>query len=380
MKVAGLFAGIGGVELGLDRAGHSTELVCEIWDPALAVLKDKFEGVDFCRDVRTMTSVPADINLITAGFPCQDLSQAGKTRGIDGERSGLVDHVFKLLDDRAVEWVLLENVPFMLTLERGRAMHRLVSEFEARNYRWAYRVVNSQSFVPQRRERVFFLATNGDSDPAEILLADEVQPPKLATELDRRAHGFYWTEGLRGLGWAIDAVPPLKNGSTIGIPSPPAIILPDGEVVTPDIRDAERLQGFESDWTRAAEEVARPSVRWSLVGNAVTVDAAEWIGARLKNPGEFERDRDRILDGARWPKACRYDGHDRYAVEINSTPKWLPREPLVDFLKFAGKPLSERATKGFLGRTERAKLRFPHGFQDRLRDHLAKQETAKGAA
>src|SRR5690606_35704194 len=82
----------------------------------------------------------------------------------------------------------------------------------------------------------------------------------------RTSFGFYWTEGIRGLGAAVDAVPTLKGGSTIGIPSSPAILLPNGRVVTPDIRDAERLQGFPADWTQPAETVARKSVRWKLVG------------------------------------------------------------------------------------------------------------------
>lgn len=371
MKVAGLFAGIGGVELGLHMVGHETELLCEIWEPAQAVLRTQFENVDLKSDVRSLADVPASTDLLTAGFPCQDLSQAGRTRGIEGERSGLVDHVFRLLDKRKVGWVLLENVPFMLRLDRGKAMDRLVREFEARGYRWAYRVVNSQAFLPQRRERVFFLATTGDVDPADVLMVDDVEPIETETDLDQRAHGFYWTEGLRGLGWAVDAIPPLKNGSTVGIPSPPAIVRPDGSVITPDIRDAERLQGFPADWTLSAEEVSRASLRWSLVGNAVTVDAAKWIGGRLAEPGSYSSSRDLPFVDDRWPKAARFDGTERKAVEISPFPTWQEREPLDDFLRFSGKPLSERATRGFLSRTERAKLRFPAGFQDLLRKHLA---------
>ena len=68
-------------------------------------------------------------------------------------------------------------------------------------------------------------------------------------------HGFYWTEGTRGLGWAADAVPTLKNGSTIGIPSPPAILMPTGVVIQPDIRDARVMLVWEcqtADTDRAA--------------------------------------------------------------------------------------------------------------------------------
>ena len=63
--------------------------------------------------------------------------------------------------------------------------------------------------------------------------------------------------------------------------------MPNGDVVTPGIRDAERLQGFDPDWTLPAEEVRRRGFRWKLVGNAVTVDVAEWIGRRLRNPGAY---------------------------------------------------------------------------------------------
>jgi DNA (cytosine-5)-methyltransferase 1 len=283
-----------------------------------------------------------------------------------------VGHVFRLLDERRVPWVVLENVSFMLHLEQGRGLRTLVEAFEERGYRWAYRVVNSLSFLPQRRERVLFVATTTDVDPADVLLSDEAEPAIAGTDLQLRAHGFYWTEGVRGLGWAPDAVPTLKNGSTVGIPSPPAILLPDGLVITPDIRDAERLQGFDEDWTAAALRVGRASLRWSLVGNAVSVPVAKWLGGRLNQPGHYPVDRDRPLArNGRWPKAARFDGDIRREVAINAFPAWVEREPLHLFLRYPGKPLSARATRGFLTRTERGTLRFPAGFKDALRAHLA---------
>jgi DNA (cytosine-5)-methyltransferase 1 len=370
VKVAGLFAGIGGLESGLADAGHETILLCEIWDPARAVLKKRIRGVPCEKDVCELKSLPANVDLVAAGFPCQDLSQAGLAAGIDGSRSGLVGEVFRLLDQQHVPWVILENVSFMLQLQGGRAMATLVEAFEARGYRWVYRVVNSLSFLPQRRERVLFVATKTDVDPATVLLVDEAEPQLHNTNLSGWAHGFYWTEGLRGLGWAVDAVPTLKGGSTIGIPSPPAIMLPSGDVITPDIRDAERLQGFHTDWTEPAERVAKPSIRWNLIGNAITVPVAAWLGGRLINPAVYDTDRDAELSRrGRWPRAARFDGKRRFAVEISAYPHWTPRRPLAEFLLFPGKPLSVRATNGFLSRAARAKLRFPEGFLERLSEH-----------
>ena len=224
-----------------------------------------------------------------------------------------------------------------------------------------------------------FVAMITDVDPATVLFADDVTPPEPKTSLSTHAHGFYWTEGIRGLGWAPDAIPTLKNGSTVGIASPPAILLPNGRVITPEIRDAERFQGFEPDWTEAATSVGRASLRWSLVGNAVTVPVAKWLGGRLVRPGLYATDRDRDLAaGARWPKAARFDGDQRWRVEIGAFPVWAPRPSLADFLTGAGKPLSARAARGFLSRTERSSLRFTPGFLERIRAHLRFMEGAGG--
>lgn len=368
MKVVALFAGIGGLELGLSQAGHHTIMTCEIWEPAIDVLAQRFPLVPNHPDVATLESIPGRTELLTAGFPCQDLSQAGTVAGIDGPRSGLVEHVFRLLDRQPVPVVVLENVSFMLQLGRGAAMERLTRAFEERGYRWAYRTVNSLAFLPQRRERVFFVASRSELDPSSVLFVDEVQAPDRKTRLDTHAHGFYWTEGTRGLGWAPDAIPTLKNGSTVGIPSPPAIVMPDGRIIKPDIRDAERLQGFPADWT-----ISAPSrLRWSLVGNAVTVPVAAWLGKRLRKPGAYDRARDRPwnIKSRSFPRAARYDGNSRFVVEITDFPTWKPREPLHRFLRYEGTLLSARATAGFLSRAEASSLRFVPGFLDAVRAHL----------
>lgn len=368
MRVAGLFAGIGGLESGLAGAGHQSQVLVETWAPAAAVLAARFPDTPNLGDVRDATSLPAH-DLLTAGFPCQDLSQAGRTAGIGGAKSGLVDHVFRLMDASRSATVLLENVSFMLRLDRGAAMTLLVDAFEARGYRWAYRTVDTLAFLPQRRQRVFLVASRV-LDPAEVLFADEVEPPQLTTAIDRHAHGFYWTEGIRGLGWGQDCVPTLKNGSTVGIASPPAILRPDGTIVTPEIRDAERLQGFAGDWTIAAAEIGMARLRWALVGNAVSVPVARWIGDRLAQPGSYDLGRDRDLAAAgRWPPSARYDGIARHGVAISAHPKYVARAPLDSFLHHPGKPLSLRATSGFLSRLGRTQLRLPAGFVERVVAH-----------
>jgi DNA (cytosine-5)-methyltransferase 1 len=374
LPTVGLFAGIGGLELGLARAGHESLLLCEIDRAARAVLDARLPEVDKHDDIRTLRALPEGTQLVAAGFPCQDLSQAGQTRGIEGARSGLVGEVFRLLRKSRVPWLVLENVPFMLQLSRGQALEVIVRALEELGYRWAYRVVDARAFgLPQRRRRVFLVASLHE-DPRRVLFADDCGCPAEQARSEQTACGFYWTEGVRGLGWAVDAIPTLKGGSTVGVPSPPAIWLPDGSFVTPDIRDAERMQGFRPGWTSPAERVVKPGMRWRLVGNAVCVPVAAWLGRRLRNPGAFTLQGARPLrrGGGAWPGAAWNVGEGAHSVEISEWPRRLRGGNLAGFLRWPGKPLSPRATAGFLGRTKRASLRFPPGFIHSLEAHLGR--------
>lgn len=363
----GLFAGIGGIELGLARAGHETALLCENEPGAIAVLQAQFPEIPIHQDVCDLHKLPAKTQLLAGGFPCQDLSQAGTTSGIRGSRSGLVDEIFRLLRTHDVPWVLLENVPFMLQLHSGMALDHIVTALEELGYAWAYRVVDSRSMgVPQRRQRVYLVASRV-GDPRDVLLADDAGEPEPPDGRSWRAVacGFYWTEGLRGLGWAYDAVPTLKGGSTIGIPSPPAIVLRSGAIVQPDIRDAERLQGFDVDWTLPSNSVERSGHRWKLVGNAVTVDVAAWIGRRLREPGFYDPSSDEPLHRGRkraWPRAAWGMNGERWISLVSAWPERRATSRLEDFLSHPTRPLSERAAAGFYSRALKASLRFPEGF------------------
>lgn len=371
-RAVGLFAGIGGLELGLSEHGWDTELYCEIDTGAQAVLAARFPGADLHTDVTALRSLPSGIDLVTAGFPCQDLSQAGRTVGITGSRSGLVDEVFRLVKrKKGPRWLLLENVPFMLQLGRGAAMRHVTSALDEMGYRWAYRVVDARAFgLPQRRQRVLMLASRTE-DPREVLFADDAGP---ADEGDPGDHpcGFYWTEGTRGLGWAVNAIPTLKGGSSLGIASPPAVRMLTGELVTPGIIGAERLQGFDPDWTRPALEVPglRAGHRWKLVGNAVSTRMSSWVGDRLANPLPYDGSTDRLLKpGDAWPIAAWGQDGSAFRADLSTWPVQDRYEDLGGFLDDS-KLLSARATAGFLRRVGMGSLRFVPGFLDDVTEHL----------
>ncbi|MGW5740215.1 DNA cytosine methyltransferase [Amycolatopsis sp. NPDC003861] len=380
-RVAGLFAGIGGIELGFHRAlgdRMETVLLCENWEPAKQVLADRFPAVDLHPDVKTLKDLPARLDLLTAGFPCTDLSQAGRTAGITGAQSGLVAHVFEMLElakkrRRKLPWLMIENVPNMLALDRGKAMAYLVHELGKLGYRWAYRVVDSRfTGVPQRRRRVVLLASCVH-DPREVLFSDEVEAIDESLLADD-AFGFYWTEGRTGVGWARDAIPTLKGGSSLGIPSPPAVWLPkesESRFVLPTVEDGEALQGFDRGWTAAASDGRRNGPRWKLVGNAVTVGVSEWVATKLVNPSTFEVDSTPWERDGAWPSAAWGEGEQAWKVELSEFPRQAGYQHLLEFIEPTQcTPLSHRAASGFWSRLQTSNLgRYP-GFREDMAEYV----------
>ncbi len=381
--VAGLFAGIGGLEVGLNRSDWQTTILCEINPAARAVLSRHIPGAELHADVRKLRGLPPDVDLVAAGFPCQDLSQAGRTKGISGANSGLVGEVFRLIKRKnGPRWLLLENVPFMLQLDRGEAMRYLTRTLNELGYRWAYRVVDARAFgLPQRRHRVLMLASRSE-DPRPVLFGRDSAALDLPEAIGDYPCGFYWTEGVRGLGWAVDAVPTIKGGSTIGIASPPAVWLKTGEIVTPGLADAERLQGFEAGWTEPALELAgfREGQRWKLVGNAVSTRMSEWIGSRLDSAASDSwPDPVTLHTGDKWPSAAWGDAQGTHSVPVSMWPVRDPYEHLEGFLQ-QSRPLSARATAGFLRRARSGSLRFAPGFLDDVEAHLARMSATQDVA
>ena len=171
-----------------------------------------------------------------------------------------------------------------------------------------------------------------------------------------------------------DAIPPLKAGSALGIASAPAVLQPTGRVVVLPIQVAEALQGFESDWTAALDEVGRGRYRWRLVGNAVSVPVAEWIGHRLQAPGVYDASRDLPLPTvAKWPNSAWNMGNGRHVSDASAFPVDAPLGRLSDFDASDWPDLSAKAVGGFIRRARASNLRYPDGFLDVLESHLVRK-------
>lgn len=378
LRTYSLFSGIAGIEVGLAQSGAADVAgYCERWAPAQAVLRARFPDTKVDDDIAELGDL-RQAELVTAGFPCTDLSQAGRTRGLDGSQSGLVLRLLQLVDVHRPKWLLLENVPNMLHLSKGRAMARIVEELESAGYSWAYRVLDSRfTGLAQRRRRVIILASS-EQDPAPLLFSEDAGTPD--AQIEASAYGFSWTEGNNGLGWAVGAVPTLKGGSTVRVASPPAVWLPASapgrQIVRPTIETMELLQGFAPGWTAAAPE----RDRWKLVGNAVSTRVAAWVGEQLAKRTSMVDGvwREEVLeDGARWPSAARgFDGKRWSAMvsEYPKRPRTAHRQDLhTILLKLGSEPLSYRATKGFRDRLVRSNLRYRPDFLQALDRHIVSQ-------
>ena len=178
-----LFAGVGGFDLALERNGVKVVASVEIDKKAQEVLRQHFPNSTIFGDVTGVTGeqlISAGFNpkrgIITGGFPCQDLSVAGKRAGLQGNRSGLFWEIVRLLTETKAENFILENVPGLLSSNDGADMATVITALDGIGFDVAWRVCDAQFYgVPQRRRRVFIVGclrgTGGT--PAEILALSE---------------------------------------------------------------------------------------------------------------------------------------------------------------------------------------------------------------
>lgn len=384
MKTVGLFAGIGGIEYGLQQSGFNTSIFCEIMPEAQCVLSSHFANIPIYSDIRTLENIP-DTEILAAGFPCQNISIAGNKTGIKGEQSSLVCEIFRLLHNNTLpKYVIIENVANLISLNGGEAISLITSTLKSMGYEWAYRLVDPRSFgIPQRRPRLILIASL-EIHPQHILFPDDenidatIDDRLNPNEENVKGYGFYWTEGKLGIGWAKDSIPPLKCGSTLGLPSSPAIWdIKHNFFGTPSIKDAERLQGFPSNWTSPIEDNGfRKNFRWKLIGNAVNTKVSEWVGKQMLSPNTKDVDKERLFvpNKKHWPKAAISLGDEVFGVKASCYPQGVSYTSIIDFLQDPLVPLSLRAILGFEKRmNESTIVQYPSIFRQSIKTYLRSQ-------
>ena len=175
MRHASFFSGVGGLDLGFERAGIETVSVSEIDPYANTVLAERFPDAP---NLGSITEVDAndipEADIWSGGFPCQDLSVAGKRAGFAGKRSSLAFTFLDAVEQRRPRWLVLENVPGLFSSNKGADFGRLLNEMEQLGYGVSWRTLDARYFgVAQRRRRVFIVASLESDRAAEVLLECE---------------------------------------------------------------------------------------------------------------------------------------------------------------------------------------------------------------
>lgn len=181
MRMISIFTGVGGFDLGAIDAGVEVIGQVEIDQNCQKVLRHHFPEMPLHDDIQTATEwaresgLIGSVDIVAGGFPCQDVSVAGKRAGIAGARSGLFWDALRFTKEVGAHTIVLENVPGLLSSNQGRDFAVILTALADSGYRHIeWRVLDSQFFgVPQRRRRVFVVATSRDTGGRPILVERE---------------------------------------------------------------------------------------------------------------------------------------------------------------------------------------------------------------
>lgn len=321
MKFIDFFAGIGGFHSGLEKAGVKCIGWCEFDKFAQKSYRAMYDTTNlwFGEDVtRVKGSELPKADLWTFGFPCQDVSVAGKRKGLkEGTRSGLFYEMMRLLDEckeNKPEWIMCENVKNLLSIDNGIGFLEVVGEMAERGYAVEWKVYNSKDYgVPQNRERVYIVGHYGESSGQPLLPIRRESAAalrqviggrqgkrvydgnKISCTLTSQGGGLGAKTGLyafidlnkKGSVQTTDTARALLARYNKGQPNRTAecsgVIEADEQIhirrLTP--RECFRLQGFTDEQFDRAAAINSETQLYKQAGNAVTVNVVEEIGRHI---------------------------------------------------------------------------------------------------
>lgn len=274
-----LFSGIGGLDLGFEQAGLVTLWQVENNRFCQAVLKTHFPNAQLFSDVRECGQHNlSSVDVISGGFPCQDVSSVGKRAGLGGEQTSLFFEIIRIAKELKPQWLVLENVLGLLSSNSGRDFAVILSSLAALGYFVAYRVLDSQFFgVAQRRRRVFIVGSLREGGAAEVLFEPQSSrrhnpPGKKLAEAAFRADPQRLTSDR------------IISGTLTASPNAVLQALTNQIIRQPFRRTSADPQRTYADRVRTAARLPEgmDSARHRALGNAVSVPVAQWLGSRLK--------------------------------------------------------------------------------------------------
>lgn len=210
LYVLDLFSGIGGFSLGLERAGFQTAAFCEINPFCRHILKKRWPGIPVFKDIRQLDTTTlaraglSPINVICGGFPCQDISSAGKGAGLAGKRSGLWSHFARLISEIKPEYIVIENVSML----RRRGLETVLNDLNAMHYDAEWHCIPASGLgALHQRDRLWIIAWPRRSPhiplPLDIVPGGQWKKPHRFPAILTGSAGAHWKDKIMACGNAV---------------------------------------------------------------------------------------------------------------------------------------------------------------------------------
>ena len=317
ITVLDLFSGIGGFHLGLKGAGFEIEsYFSEVDKYAIQVYQNNFKEAKYVGSVTDVrgTDLPR-INAITFGSPCQDFSLAGKRKGMEGNRSSLITHAIRLIDECRPDFFIWENVKGTFSSNNGEDFWAIIQAFtNIGGYRLEWQLLNTKWFLPQNRERIYLVGYLGNGSGGQVFpigdnhrafdgTTDRANTCTLTARYTAIGTGSYINELYKVSSATKSGYEEARSGDSINLSVPTSKTRRgrvgkgvaqtldtqcNQAVVSNKIRrltpiECERLQGFPDNWTKfGTQGEISDSQRYKMCGNAVTVDVVKAVAEQIK--------------------------------------------------------------------------------------------------
>lgn len=312
MKCFSLFSGIGGFDLAMQRHGIEVIGSCEIDRYARQIYERNFPGVRNYGDATKIEpeQLP-DFDILTAGFPCQAFSIAGKRLGFQESRGTLFFEIARIAKQKRPKLLFLENVKGLLNHDKGRTFAFIIETLDELGYDVEWQIINSKYFIPQNRERIFIIGHLREEFTRKIFPLGEIcevvgevneEPKKQLVNcidsnywkgsdkhgqrtmivepnlkqignIDTRGHNSLW-----GRIYDTNGISPTLNAEGGGLGAKTGLFLEGTRIRKLTPLECERLQGFPDGWTDGISDTQR----YRCLGNAVTVPVVEFIIQKIQ--------------------------------------------------------------------------------------------------
>ena len=266
MNYLDLFSGAGGFHLGLKQAGikFNKTFFSEIDKNAIKVYKKQFPNSIELGDINNINEKKLPkIELVTFGFPCQDISIAGQQKGLSGCKSSLFNEAIRIIAWCKPKYFIFENVKNLFSINNGKDFEYILRTVADIGYNAQWQLINTNWFLPQNRERIYFIGYIGATSTPKILpigqSKDIFKKNKGYTQNNTSTITANYSRGVHAMGETY-----INNLNGI-------------RRLTPV--ECERLQGFPDNFTSGVSDTGR----YKLMGNTVSIPVVKALGLNLKH-------------------------------------------------------------------------------------------------